>query len=213
MQLDILLTDRRAYSYENYVAREVAKRVECRMLYLSDRWWQRIGERPLLTFKLPPPEIDFFGIFHIVWIEGAFLDYESKHAIVAHPNPHLSSGLYLPLGVEKSQKPKDFDIISFTPLTPETALPDTEGRRLDIFGEHAGNNWLKKLKGVYLHQNLPYSEKLALVGRAREVWVQKEDYNLANQASAAGCELKGLEPATPLPSWDEQVSRLVEQFE
>lgn len=45
-----------------------------------------------------------------------------------------------------------------------------EGVRLDVFGEHIGNNWLRRLKNsewVYLHGELPYTEHFEVLKLSR----------------------------------------------
>lgn len=48
-------------------------------------------------------------------------------------------------------------------------IESIEGRRVDVFGNHIGNNWLVRLKNpeVYLHTPLPYTEHFEVLKRAK----------------------------------------------
>lgn len=52
-----------------------------------------------------------------------------------------------------------------------------KGVRVDIFGEHVGNNWLKRLKNkdcVFLHSSLPYTEHFEVL-KMSKILVRSQD--------------------------------------
>lgn len=51
-------------------------------------------------------------------------------------------------------------------------ISSIEGVRLDVFGEHVGNNWLRRLKNsewIYLHAELPYTEHFEVLKLSKVV--------------------------------------------
>ncbi len=94
------------------------------------------------------------------------------------------------------------------------AITSFEGERLDVFGEHVGNNWLKRLpnvKRVHLHYKLPYTEHLEVLKQSRAVILDPLEPHWAAPAQAYGCALLGeVPPAFELHSWERQVEQLIE---
>ncbi|MFZ0565470.1 MAG: glycosyltransferase [Chlamydiales bacterium] len=70
-----------------------------------------------------------------------------------------------------------------------------EGVRLDVFGEHVGNNWLKRLKNsewIYLHAKLPFTEHFEVLKLSKMVLLDVLDATDSLEkwflpALAAGC--------------------------
>ncbi len=64
-----------------------------------------------------------------------------------------------------------------------------EGVRVDLFGEHVGNNWLRRLKNaqyIYPHWSLPYTEYYALLKKSKILVADKKSpWSLP--ALACGC--------------------------
>jgi hypothetical protein len=71
------------------------------------------------------------------------------------------------------------------------------GRRVDVFGEHVGNNWLRRLKNVdnvYLHSSLPYTEHFEVLKETKtllrqQVTVKDGSDEWLFAALALGCEV------------------------
>ncbi|MCH9628103.1 MAG: hypothetical protein S4CHLAM2_17560 [Chlamydiales bacterium] len=94
------------------------------------------------------------------------------------------------------------------------AITSFEGERLDVFGEHMGNNWLKRLPNaskVHLHYKLPYTEHLEVLKQSRAVILDPLEPHWAAPAQAFGCTLQGVVPQTlELYSWERQTEKLIE---
>lgn len=107
-------------------------------------------------------------------------------------------------GVERYRKAKRaYEIIS-----------TFEGGYLDVFGEHIGNNWLKRLpnaKWIRLHYKLPYIEHLEVLKKSKQVIIDPLEPHWIAPAIAYGCELiGGLIPPILPKSWEEQTTKLVD---
>lgn len=78
--------------------------------------------------------------------------------------------------------------------------------RIDVFGEHIGNNWLKRLKSnVFLHSTLPYIEHFEVLKMAKiALCLQEEGRDGSDEwllpALSAGCL-----PLTPKTSYLEEM--------
>jgi hypothetical protein len=94
------------------------------------------------------------------------------------------------------------------------AIVSFEGEHLDVFGEHIGNNWLKRLPNVSkirLHHTLPYTEHLAVLNQSKQVIIDPLEPHWILPALAAGCTPLGYELDNYQPqSWEKQTEQLVE---
>lgn len=211
MRYDLLLTDRKAYTYEGYVAQQVTtkfekKRIPFRKVYLSDGilhdYMRSLQEDPpswMISFHnfLPfePPFCDIVKVRQFVWLKSSIEEASnyvgSKCGLLGVPQQSdLSNTVFLPHGVEALPfEERIFDTVSFTPLNEEkNGITHTTYGRLDIFGEHQGNNWLKRLPPtVSLHIGLPYTEHFSVLARAKLLIVDPEDIHWKMAAVAVGC--------------------------
>ncbi len=211
MRYDLLLTDRKAYTYEGYMARQLAanfekKKIPFRRIYLNDgilqEYMRALQEDPpswIISFLnfLPfePPFCDIVQVRQFVWlrssVEGASSYVGSKYGLLGLPKHcDLPNTVFLPHGVETMPfEERVFDTVSFTPLFEGTkGITHTTHGRLDIFGEHQGSNWLKRLPPtVSLHIGLPYTEHFSVLARAKLLIVDPDDIHWKMAAVAVGC--------------------------
>lgn len=112
---------------------------------------------------------------------------------------------------------------------------------LDVFGEHIGNNWYRRLPNptcVHLHAPLPFTAYFEVLSQSKIVILDPLDSSWTLHAAAAGClplradkeelqqhiallladskkrekELESYQEHIEAHSWDNQVSRLIENI-
>jgi len=136
-------------------------------------------------------------------IETGLLPYEAV-VHVLEGNTHPVSMNHLLNGVETYQKAK----------RTYSSIASFEGECLDVFGEHIGNNWLKRLPNVNkvrLHYKLPYTEHLAVLKQSKQVIIDPLEPHWIMPAVAAGCIPVGYSSEKFQPqSWEKQTDQLIE---
>lgn len=231
MRYDLVLSNRVAYSYEGYTSLHVARcletlGIEHNLIYLSDgvgRDYMRfVTDHPpqaMLTFtQLFPyqkPLCDLLHVPQLFWAENSIDEaphlIDSAYGKIAVPYHHPGA-LYLLQGAEKRCEKKIFDTVMFAAITDNTPIT-FEGEALHIFGEHEGNNLLKKLpKNVHLHYTIPYTEHIEVLRRAKKILLAPDQHHWHFQALAAGCEPLTDQPTPPTPTWEEATQTLLEKL-
>lgn len=112
------------------------------------------------------------------------------------------------------------------------ALSALQGVKIDVFGEHAGRDWLVRLpQSVYLHSQLPYTEHFEVLKRSA-IAIAEPSSPWYWRAIAAGClplppdkeqishylarpqerafEIERLGQALPQMTWEKQVEKLIQ---
>jgi hypothetical protein len=144
MRIDLLLTSRSGFSYENYAAKRITEEFEKRgvphkKIFLSDgifndyiRYVEEDPPHSILSFDpiLPyeTPLCDLVEVPQVIWAKSSLSEaahfLQSRFGRVCLPTPtRLSKTFYLPHGVEaRTQKESLFDVVFFSPLVDTTCL-------------------------------------------------------------------------------------------
>lgn len=85
-------------------------------------------------------------------------------------------------------------------------IESIEGRRVDVFGEHSGNNWLKRLKNghnVHLHSSLPYPEHFEVLKRSKLLLRDQFHQDCSDEWAFGACLTGCMVISNPTPYLDE----------
>lgn len=206
MRIDILTTNALPYTFENYAATLLKQslkklQVECQIISdLSPYLYEVRGDPPDWTIAFEDllgtetPLCDILALPHFHWEHQSLERVEhllaSRYGAVGYfkraANVH-----YLPFPVEKREPLKRiFNVILFEDLVEgKEKLIESFQTKVDVFGQHKGNNWLVRLKNrehVYLHMPLPYVEKLRALQMSYLAVIETED-PLYLPSIACGC--------------------------
>lgn len=127
------------------------------------------------------------------------------HEVVAHclkyPLQHPLKTIYYRMKEGKIEGPANYFLFlveEYLKASRSRALIESvEGKRVDVFGEHVGNNWLRRLKNaknVYLHSSLPYTEYFEVLKRSKvllrhQILAQEGSDEWVFPALAFGCQV------------------------
>lgn len=227
-RVDLILTDRRCYTDEAYGAAQVCKffnraQIPYHTFYLNDGalhdYLVYIQHSPpdwTLSFVSQPPLWDVTRIPHFLWLDESF-----PHGV------EMACGDIL----------KVYDVVLFADLNPEAektveCTAAFQHTPLDVFGEHAGNNWLVRLpQTVKLHAKLPFREHFEVLQEAKII-IAKPNDPWYWQAIAANClplppdegivtyflthptergkKIEPLKKKVQERTWENQINRLIE---